>query len=142
MLHIKYLLKRGRCFFISKIYFKLFFQLPSLMNFYLTVWFDQKQYKKLRLLVFILLNILTSIDIFLLKKHTHFFFNVRISLCFIFNFIYLYLSNVDITLRQFFFNNGIGILEIFLVSNLFPIVPELDIFFEHVMHLLIFIEET
>jgi len=80
--------------------------------------------------------------IFLTKKYTQYFFYVGISLSFIFNFIYLYLSNVDLILKQLFLNNGKSVLEIFLVSNLFPIIPELNVFFEQAMHLLAFLEET
>ena len=142
MLYIRYLLKKSSLCLISKLYFKSLSQLPTFLFGFLVVWLNLQQYKRLRVLVFLLLNILTTTKVFILKKHINFFFYIKVQLVFIFNIINIYLSNVDIAFRSLLLNKGQTILELFLFYNKFPIILELDNFFEQVINLLGLIEET
>ncbi len=58
-----------------------------------------------------------------------------------FNLNYLYQSNVDIHFRSLLLNTGKTILEIFLCYNRFPVIVELDSFFEQILKLLNLIDE-
>ena len=142
MLYIRYLLKKSSLCLISKLYFKSLSQLPAFLFGFLVVWLNLQQYKRLRVLVFLLLNILTTTKVFISKKNLNFFFYIKVQLVFIFNIINVYLSNVDIAFRSLLLNKGQTVLELFLFYNKFPIILELDNFFEQVMNLLGLIEET
>ena len=142
MLYSKYLLKRGNSFFISKLYIKSTNQLPYLLPSFLILGFAWQQYKRLRLLIFILLNILTTKCISILETKLNYYFYININLIFIFNLVNIYLSNIDIAVGSLLLNKGKETLEISLSYNKFPIVLELDNFFEQVLKLLTFVEEA
>lgn len=141
MLYTKYLLKRGTLFLISKLYFKFLSQLPSFMSAELVIWFNLQLYKKVRILIFIFLSVLTKVGVFISKKKTKYFFYIKVNLDFFFNLINFYLSNIDITLNSLLLNKGQSILEVLISYNKIPIIPELGSFFEHAMGLLVYLEE-
>lgn len=76
MIYINYLLKRGRLFLISKLSFKSTHQLPQVRSGVLVVWFNLQQYKKVRVLIFILLQALSTTRVFILKKKTRYLFYI------------------------------------------------------------------
>jgi hypothetical protein len=141
MPYTKYLLKRGSLFLISKLYFKSLSKLPFFLSAEFVIWFNLQLYKKVSILIFIILSVLTKVGVFISKKKTGYSFYIKVNLEFIFNLINIYLSNVDITLNSLLLNNGHNILEVFLSYNKMPIIPELDSFFEHVMNLLVYLED-
>lgn len=142
MLHTGYLSKRGSSFLISKLHFKSSSQLPSFLSGELVIWFNIQQYKKVIILIFILLNVLTKVDVSISKKKNKCFFSITINLEFILNLIVAYLSNIDITLNHLLLNTGQHIIGIFLSYNKIPIIPELDSFFEQVINLLEYLEDS
>lgn len=141
MAYVNYLLKRGRVFLISKLNFKLQSQLPRVRSGVLVIWFNLQQYKKVRVLIFILLQALSTTSVFILKKKTKYLSYIWINLNFIFRLVYLYLSNMDITLNALFLNKGHHTLEVFLSYNKIPLISELDNFFEQFINLFSIIED-
>lgn len=141
MLYTKYLLKRGSSFLISKLYFKFLSQLPYFLSAELVIWFDLQLYKKIRILIFIFLSVLSKTGVFISKKKTKYYFYIKINLVFIFNLINFYLSNIDITLNSLLLNKGKHILEVVISYTKIPIIPELDSLFEHLMNILTYLEE-
>jgi len=83
-----------------------------------------------RALIFILLNVLTKTRILISKTHINFFFYTKVGLDFFFTLINLYLSNVDILVNRLSLNKGLYNLEVFISYNRFPVLPELNSFFE------------
>lgn len=142
MQYFKYLVKKGNRFLISKLFINSFVQVPYFLSGILLIWFNFQYYKKVRILMFILLNVLTSLRVFISKTKFKYSFYVKFKLNFIFHFINIYLSNVDISVNKLFLNKGQSTLEVILVYNKFPIIQELDSFFEQAMNLLAFIEEN
>ena len=67
---------------------------------------------------------------------------MKFNLMFIFKFVFIYLSNVDININQILLYNGSRLVNVFLRYTHFPIIPELDGFFEQVFNILSFLEET
>ena len=57
------------------------------------------------------------------------------------NLVNFYLSNVDIIINKLYLTKGFSILEVSILYNNFPILPELDIVFEEAISLLTIIEE-
>jgi hypothetical protein len=86
------------------------------------------------------LNVLTKTRILISKTQTNFFFYTKLNLDFFFNLINLYLSNVDIVVTRLSLNKCPSILEVFLLYNRLPMLPELDSLFEQVGTLSLLIE--
>ncbi len=129
-MHTNYLLQRGNSYFISKLYIQHIDQLPSFLSGFFVIWFNVQLYKKVRALIFILLSVLTRTPILISKTEINFFFYTKVGLDFFFSLITLYLSNVDILVDRLSLNKGFNNLEVFIFYNRFPVIPELDSFFE------------
>jgi hypothetical protein len=129
-------------YLISKLYFKSLTQLPHFLSGILVVWFNFQQYKKVRILIFIILNILTKAELGISKKKTKYFFYSNVTLSSILNFINLYLSNVDITLSSLLLNKGLDTIGVQFAYSKLPLFPELNNFFEQVVSLLQYLENT
>lgn len=143
MLHTKCFLNNATRLLVFKQGYNRFVKLPEFLAGELILWINLQQYKKLRILIFIFLTIFcTGHSIFILKKQTKVFFYISIDLRFIFNLLDTYLSNVDISVNKLLAYKGKKSLVIFLSYNKFPLLPELDEFFEHVASLLTFIDDN
>jgi hypothetical protein len=142
MLHTNYLLNRGSGFLISKFFYKYLMQLPRFLSGFLIIWFNLKEYKKISILIFIFLNVLTKASVVVSKLVLNCFFLINLSLGLILNFINIYLSNIDITLNKLLLNKGHGTLGVNFSYSKIPVTPEFNNFFEQVSNLLAFFEEN
>lgn len=138
---INHFLRKGNQFLLSKLYVNAISKLPRFLSGLLLIWFNHEQYKKIRILIFIILTILLDLDLFILKTKTKCFFYINLKLISIVNLVNFYLSNVDIVINKLHLTKGFSILEIIILYNNFPILPELDIVFEEAISLLTIIEE-
>jgi hypothetical protein len=136
MPYTKYLLRRNASFLISKFYFRFIKKLPFFLSGTLIIWFNLQYYKKIKVLIFIFLSILTRVKPGVSKRMLKYFFYTSLDLGLIFNFIHIYLCNVDIEINTLLLRKGKNTIGVFFSYNKMPIISELDILFEGITSLM------
>jgi len=85
-------------------------------------------------------HLLLDNRILAIKQETFYHMQVKLKLDFIIKLVFVYFSNVDLIINRAYLSRGFDILKLYIRYDKFPIIPELDSFFDQVMSLLVLMD--